>query len=641
MVAAIAAATLPSRRAVAFDLEGHEIIEATAYKRLLALDSVPGAGTAGLSGRALLASLMATGVLVRPLCFPGVRGGDCGPRQRLSLPLQYWPPLRSGAPDLVMDRQISQRGQCQHFMARTADGLSPIDPRDGVPRELAAPAYDRCVRVLGLVFDGILRDPALANWRVAGTYALMHGIEDSFSAAHANRAADGRIVHLLSWTLIDWPVYLFKGRFHFPATTHHAVSDPRDKEYLRWDARAHDGRPCGDLHNPYAVPEECLSDRALAAAGAVVDYLVLLYRLRASALAEGRQPTLWGPSPEPGALWLAFLRVHVASVTAPAALPDGPLEAPPRPDLFLGLQAALGPGAWGVGVWSARLQVGPALPFVLAPTLAAGYAHDDGGGHLVGSAGMALMLPLVRRFTIGATPGAARVICNGRFQGCQVDAVARLGELLIPVGQSAWVGLEGPGWSWTERRITDARVGLAFGWSQERVQRPPAAPADAVADWNPPRPDEVRDYRITRSTRVIYLAATAASRPDNQFAGVGFDWRRDRDVWNRRAGFGPGVTVEVDAGSIDGQARGGVVAVAPTARLYLIADRLALTATPALVRVGALAGKALAVDVAARAGLAFDFGRLELGADSPALSYVARSRWYARPFTVRLGIWFD
>ena len=154
----------------AFELDGHEVIEATAYKRLLALAAVPGTGPPEISGRALLGALIATGILAKPPCFDHAKpSGDCGATQRLDLPLQYWPTLRAGAPDLVLDRQIGQHGQCQHFMAHTDDALTPVDPRLGVPGGLATTAYQRCVRVAGLVFDGILRDPHLADWRIAGT----------------------------------------------------------------------------------------------------------------------------------------------------------------------------------------------------------------------------------------------------------------------------------------------------------------------------------------------------------------------------------------------------------------------------------------------------------------------------------------
>jgi hypothetical protein len=81
--------------------------------------------------------------------------------------------------------------------------------------------------------------------------------------------------------------------------------------------------------------------------------------------------------------------------------------------------------------------------------------------------------------------------------------------------------------------------------------------------------------------------------------------------------------------------------IATTLRLYLVPDRIAVTATPALVRVGTLGGRAVGVDVAGRAGVAFELGRVEIDADSPPLSYVSRSRWHALPFSVRLGLRFD
>src|SRR5262245_28118342 len=165
------------------------------------MDRVPGTG---VSGRTLLAALVADSLLVAPPCFDR-RNRFCGERDRLEEPLTFWPRLGAGAADIILDRQLSERGQCQHFMAETADGLSPLDPQLGVPRALATTAYSRCVMLLGVAFDGLLRDPKLAQRRLVGTYALMHAIQDSFSAAHAARDRQGRIVHLLSWKLIDWP----------------------------------------------------------------------------------------------------------------------------------------------------------------------------------------------------------------------------------------------------------------------------------------------------------------------------------------------------------------------------------------------------------------------------------------------------
>jgi hypothetical protein len=635
-------AALAAGPAAAFELGGHETIEAAAYKRLLALDIVAGTGTPGVSGRTVLATLIATGDLARPPCFDLRHPmGDCRPAQRLDLPLQYWPILGSGTPDLVINRQLGQRGQCQHFMARTADGLTPIDPRFGVPRDLVTAAYGRCIQILGLAFDGILRDPRLAGWRLVGSYALMHGIEDSYSAAHADRDDSGAIVHLLSWKLIDWPRYLFRGHLSFSPDTHHAVTDRRDYDYVRWDARSRDGSPCRGFHEPYALPAECLTERATAATDAVFDYLVMLYRVRTAAIATGRPATLFSPDSDTRDQWVQYSRAHLRSVTETVQVAGGPESVPPLPDLFVGAQVSGGPHLWGTGVWLSRFLVGPAAPFVLGPALGLTYSREAEHGQLVAIGGLGLLLPLVRRVAIGATPAAVTLACSVHISGCTVDVVARLANLIVPLGDATWLSIEGPLWSWTDRRLGATWAGLAVGWSHEPVPKPAPLAPDAVTTWDPPRPEEVRAYRSSRTTRVVYLAATAASRPENQFVGAGLELRLDRDRWNRHAALGPALELEVDAGNIDGTIRGGVVAVAPTARYYLVPDRVAISATPALVRLGSMADRAFAVDVAARAGITFDLAKVEVSVNSPPLSYVAQSRWHGLPITARLGLSFD
>jgi len=91
------------RSASGFDLEGHEVTEAAAYKRILSLTLVPGTQ---VSGRTLLATLIADGVLYQPPCFALDARGDCRLGGRLDSPLAYWPVLGSGTLDLVIDRQL-------------------------------------------------------------------------------------------------------------------------------------------------------------------------------------------------------------------------------------------------------------------------------------------------------------------------------------------------------------------------------------------------------------------------------------------------------------------------------------------------------------------------------------------------------
>ena len=274
-------------------------------------------------------------------------------------------------------------------------------------------------------------------------------------------------------------------------------------------------------------------------------------------------------------------------------------------------------------------------------TAGAAYTKSGGADLLGAGVSLGLLLPLIRRFTIGAAPAGFRLACDAHFESCKPDVVATLGVLLIPLGEAVWLGVEGPRWSWTEREVGNTWAGLSFGWSQERAARRAPPDAAVVAAWDPPRPEEVRAFRNARSTRMAYLATTAASSADNAYVGLGLEWRLDRDVWDRRSGFAPGMQLEIDAGRMDGNRQGGGVALAPTLRAYVLPSRLAVTATPALVRAGALAGQALAIDVAARAGIALAVGRLELAVDSPPLSYLARSRWHWLPITVRLGFRFD
>ena len=542
----------------------------------------------------------------------------------------------------MIDRQIGQRGQCQHFMAQTADSVSPVDPRFGEPGALVTTAYSRCVQVAGVVFDGILRDPYLASWRVVGTYVLMHAIEDSFSAAHVDRDPHFNVVHLLSWTLIDWPSYWLHGHATFPPATHHAVTDQRDYDYVRWDAHALDGTSCRDFHEPYAVPEECLTERAQAAVGAVVDYLVITYRLRARAVAEGRPATLFSAaSDEAPELWLGFLRTHLPSVAVPAELPAERYEALPRADVFVGVQGNGSGSSLGVGLWGGRLFYGPATPFALAVVGGAGWSRSDGVGQLGAGARLGLLLPLVRRFTIGVAPAGLQVSCTTHLGGCQPDLTATLGELLVPLGTSTWLGVEGPRWSWTDARVRGA-VGRARAWlvARERAASRPA------------RTGGRRDLEPAAARRGDRLPGGPldpgrVSRDDGRVASRQRIRGRRARLGPRSRSLGPSRGLRPLApgrgrrGGDRGDPTGGAISVAGSLRAYVLPDRLALTATPALVRVGAIADRAVGVDVAGSLGILFDLGRIAVGASSPPLSYLSRDRWHALPFTLRLGLRLD
>jgi len=635
--AAVGACLATATPARAFELEGHFVIEAVAYKRLLALARVPGTDA---SGRDVLAALIAARVLVEPPCFDVARArGGCSDRDPRTRARAFLPVLGAGAADILIDRQVSARGQCQHFMAQPGDGLTPIDPRFGVPGGMVTAAYSRCVEILGVAFSGLLRNPALAQRRLVGTYALMHAIQDSFSTAHTARDGEGRIEYLLSWKLIDWPSYFAHGRASFPARTHHAITDGRDGEYLRRDGRADDGSPCGAFHEAYATPESCLTPQARAAADAVVDLLVLAYELRARAAAEMREASL--SSPDDLASWRAYVHKHLASaaVATDAPAPAG-WPAIPRADTFVGAQGAIADDGWAAGLWAGRMFYGPAVPFALAVSGAALFDSHPAGRGMTAALGAGLYLPLIRRFAVGITPAGVSARCDPRLEACSTTVFATLGEVIVPLADSIWFGVQGPRWSWDERALRGPLVAVALGWSHEQAPVEPITDPAEIASWTPPDPSDVVEYRLGRVSWLAFGAAAAGSTTENRWIGGGVELRVERDRWGRRSGWAPALSLEVASGTMLGT-NGVTATLAPALRRYLLADRLWLGVAPAALRVGAQDGQSLAIDVAGYAALGLVVGRLEMSLASPQLSYVARDHWHALPIAVRLGLLFN
>jgi len=95
-VACAALVCLPTV-AYAFKPLGHDVIEATAYKRLLAENQVPGTRA---SGKEVLAMLIRRGVLAQPSCFPDDSGRVPCSRAVNDLPGDWLPEVRSGREDL-------------------------------------------------------------------------------------------------------------------------------------------------------------------------------------------------------------------------------------------------------------------------------------------------------------------------------------------------------------------------------------------------------------------------------------------------------------------------------------------------------------------------------------------------------------
>ena len=82
----------------AFSPDGHEVVEALAYRDLIGRDHVAGTGVAG---REIIAYLIRRGVLARPRCFDAKPDDRvCGREASRQEPIDSWPIPGTGSLDL-------------------------------------------------------------------------------------------------------------------------------------------------------------------------------------------------------------------------------------------------------------------------------------------------------------------------------------------------------------------------------------------------------------------------------------------------------------------------------------------------------------------------------------------------------------
>ena len=253
-----------SIRCFAFSPEGHEVIEASSYKFLI--ENELEINGQKINGKEVLKELIEKGYLYDPLQAPlsETSNGD-----QIVLPV-----IGSGTPDLIASRQLSNRGQCYHFMASVKDVYeSESITTSGYPIKLAKDAYKRCILLMTAMTERIIDDPLSSHLSYQNVYAMIHLIVDSFSDAHVIRDENGGIEILKAWRLTGLFSYLFhwQGWEYFSTNTHHAIKDDFDEQYAV-------GK-CGKVNHPLKMESECLTKNGLDARDAVVDYLVLLWEL--------------------------------------------------------------------------------------------------------------------------------------------------------------------------------------------------------------------------------------------------------------------------------------------------------------------------------------------------------------------------
>ena len=254
-----------------WSLEGHNIIEAAAYRRLLErseIQSLSWVAKRPFSGKDVLDALIAYRVLDRPRRWGEKTDGD---------PLHSLPIVRSGNLDMVLSRQFEGNAQSFHFMAEASDVYwdTTTDPVYHYPHMLYDSAYPRCIAFITSMFDVILNDVAASHAGDHDAYGLMHSIADSYSAAHVERDAQWKIVHLNVWQPTAFIPYLFHpwAEPFYHDSSHHRMSDERDNDYFDHDLK---DPSCSNYLSPWQVDYDCLSERGRKAEEAVEELLIVL-----------------------------------------------------------------------------------------------------------------------------------------------------------------------------------------------------------------------------------------------------------------------------------------------------------------------------------------------------------------------------
>lgn len=449
--AASAALVMLPKAALAFKPLGHDVIEATAYKRLLAEPVVPGLG---VSGKEVLASLIRRGVLSRPSCFPEDAGtSECSPPAN-DLPGVWLPEVRSGREDLWLARQFDGTEQCFHFMAPTSDvyGSAGVTAT-GVPDRMVALAPSRCMRFVNGMVDSILG----SEHHDDDAYVLLHSLVDSYSGAHALRdqANAWKLEYLKPWRLIGAIDYCAhpSGWKYWALTYHHDVSDAAD------DAWKVDSPACPEPteNDVYSVPESCLTDRAKEAAAVAHDALVALFVM-----------TNAGAKTHDAAAWTSVLmRLAGGGPNDPPAALERHSPYPSESVWTPGLTAAAALGTYttvrrteALARLDLVLQGFPLLaPLVPSLRVDAGGAHGADAGWVVRSPIMGFTLPVGHMLSIEMPALQLQV-----REGPKLDVVTNLvGLQMFPV-DGYYVGVSAGQYSFASG-VTDFAPSVALGYA--------------------------------------------------------------------------------------------------------------------------------------------------------------------------------
>jgi hypothetical protein len=432
---------------LAFDTQGHVVIEASAYRTLIEGDD-------GQPPRPdVLRDLINDGALQAPVCFGN---GASPPRACRTVasenPLLAWPQPMTDRPDQNYSRQFSSPGQCIHFMGVLADeGTVPLPGRH-VPRGLATTALARCKNLLDDMLRQIVVVGGIATRESGyGLYELMHSVTDSFSYAHTERRpGTHEIDYLRVWGPISGLLVSSLSDYYADSPLQHDADDPRDGAYIRVFA-VNKGRPCKELTDlPYTVPVACLSEEGNLARQALVELLVLVRDLRRAQLAS---PPGTETEPQKSDAWRQYSTRWFTPVNPCAGeecRAKQPSELVETSGMLLGGGVTVNPSQRYLDVtarfrlvqWTQQLS-----PFVFGLDAEAGYRWLYGTPASLGVIGAGLILgvpldhrsglgfyPLGGRYTFGSSGGGWEIFSQGlmyEFHATENISISLLGPVEI------------------------------------------------------------------------------------------------------------------------------------------------------------------------------------------------------------------
>jgi hypothetical protein len=542
---------------LAFDVEGHRVIEALAYRTLLE-------GGDGRPARPeVLRDLIHDGALVPPVCFADGTTERC--REAVAEnPLLSWPQPRTDRPDNNYSRQFSEPGQCVHFMGMLSDESTvPLEGRH-VPRGLATTAVARCTNLLEeMMRQVVVVGGAGTRENGYGLYELMHAVTDSFSYAHSERKPGTQeIDYLRVWGPVSGLLVSRLSDYYADSPLQHDAADPRDSAYIRTFAVVK-GRPCKELTDlPYTVPLTCLSEEGDLARRALVELLVLVRDLR---LAKIRATPGVHTDPQDSAAWKGFK----ARWFSPANPCQGaecqakqPAELVQASGMLFGGGTTLNPtrgfydvtGNFRLFQWTQQ-----ASPFVFGLDAEAGYRlmYRETESLGVIGAGLILGVPIDHRSVIGFYPLGGRFTFGGSGGGWEIYSQGLLFDFHATENLS--ISFQGPvEIEWRNVRLNWS-FGVVVGYTPTRkrvagghlTRHPDEIVPVHDDDWAP-APLWFGRLKGRETTWTLFLDATPipqASAPDSAVMGglaaLGARLMWDRNPWGDRLATAYGGTLEM------------------------------------------------------------------------------------------------